>query len=1224
MSEFCGKIIPPDFGAYTGAYIHEYASENSINQFNSIQGAPINAALKFLSFEQIEQHPLLSLDYVAGNMSKTNGTIFVKLEPWSRKGKKDQSYSLKDIATGKYDHILIRFAKAAMRLKKPIFVTFGHEMNANWYPWGNKPAQYKAAFQHVHKIISQHACNITWVFNPDKEPHGEKFYPGDAYVDWVMVDGYNKTGRGSIEKIFDFNGRLKPLKDLGKPLGIGEFGCGSNTATKCYTDYVDFMITHPEIKATFIFNTNKEKPWAIDQRDEKRVYKKAIADWGPYFKQSLKIKKPTTPPAPASTTLATKPTAKVWKTPNIEAALTPKLDSRELEKLLLEDDDDKLFMIMKQIAMAASKDVNKYIGQGGQINVLPSEDKIFEARFPIFKLLSEIDRTQGTKLVPYFMDSDEFWNSIITIIITYAGRCIEKDDPAQIKQALTLVRKLRIALDQKISREKAQAQKTPNSTTVKIALPGNYSMGSLMIAEAELLGQHKEQNRGFYLIGLRLAARGLELMRKVEAQIMYPSKADYFSILKGILVVADLYQQLGHVTTNLAEKTMLFSKANILYGKLITLSDQPGSSSFTVSIGNDKYIGRDLHLPITISHKKIQAAFDYNQHERGYITAENRELATKGIYLYIKGLALAKQTGLFTGLPKLKKPVEVLQNMQQLDRAKKHLTKMKEYLARHRSGTIGNFYLPLASGLTSTSNPICSQGPTKLCLEYSRVEKKYAFVDNYMNLVEGELVLMMADRLKQYTALPLDTPADLAHKKTVNQETFMYLVTRFQHYQHKPYASLLFGFVLFDHQQRLTVADRLIAEAANFYQAVPKEKKYLYAWSRIKLLEIRLREAGFIDYATIRGRKLLMPDASREIATSNKELEELMVELSRDKAVADYFKVEYDQLKTVFFLIGKAYKLGPGKFEQDRSRTGKKKFRRTVFTDEAFVLNQSIRSDVQSFAPKSEVFFNRSSLAKDVMVLIQASERTYFENKEILEHIDRSYKAQGLSVPYPSTQEKNKAAQNDREEYILNYALHLLNQLEAEMAPPLPSYTKHKLEQSLGAATNMIPELRNLSQMKAQINALPKAITNFWRNISPENLRTVISATNNYMVKVALDQFISNQNATNYATLIAFIRALDNSKAFKKEYSEELVWDMASTRAELYHSRSLIYRLKKAANDPKSVAYQYIQSAYFECPQSFTKYDRESRWQAIRTKLKVKPDISVPLIQQHRREIWGF
>lgn len=48
--------------------------------------------------------------------------------------------SLKSIADGDSDEYIKTMAQDIVRLNLPVAISFGHEMNGNWYPWGRTKA----------------------------------------------------------------------------------------------------------------------------------------------------------------------------------------------------------------------------------------------------------------------------------------------------------------------------------------------------------------------------------------------------------------------------------------------------------------------------------------------------------------------------------------------------------------------------------------------------------------------------------------------------------------------------------------------------------------------------------------------------------------------------------------------------------------------------------------------------------------------------------------------------------------------------------------------------------------------------------------------------------------------------------------------------------------------------------------------------------------------------
>jgi mannan endo-1,4-beta-mannosidase len=109
------------------------------------------------------------------------------------------SASMAKIAAGSEDAYLKTFAKAVRTLNLPVAIALAHEMNGRWYSWGpqkTKAADFVAAWRHVHDVfVAAGATNVIWVWapnviNPVPRVHLAPLYPGDAYVDWVGMDGY--------------------------------------------------------------------------------------------------------------------------------------------------------------------------------------------------------------------------------------------------------------------------------------------------------------------------------------------------------------------------------------------------------------------------------------------------------------------------------------------------------------------------------------------------------------------------------------------------------------------------------------------------------------------------------------------------------------------------------------------------------------------------------------------------------------------------------------------------------------------------------------------------------------------------------------------------------------------------------------------------------------------------------------------------------------------------
>jgi hypothetical protein len=111
-------------------------------------------------------------------------------------------FQLSDILSGRYDAFIHKFALAAKTWGHPFFLRFDWEMNGFWFPWnegvnGNQKGEYVAVWRHVHDIFTQvGATNVSWVWCPNVDLSGAlvplgSVYPGDKYVDWTAIDGFN-------------------------------------------------------------------------------------------------------------------------------------------------------------------------------------------------------------------------------------------------------------------------------------------------------------------------------------------------------------------------------------------------------------------------------------------------------------------------------------------------------------------------------------------------------------------------------------------------------------------------------------------------------------------------------------------------------------------------------------------------------------------------------------------------------------------------------------------------------------------------------------------------------------------------------------------------------------------------------------------------------------------------------------------------------------------------
>ncbi|MEX2080606.1 MAG: glycosyl hydrolase, partial [Dehalococcoidia bacterium] len=200
------------------------------------------------------------------------------------------NFRLSTVIAGAHDSYLRKFAEAARDWGHPFFLRFNWEMNGNWFPWsegvnGNGPGEYVAAWRHVRNVFaSVGATNATWVWCPNIDPE-DKFqdlgalYPGDAYVDWTCLDGYNwgkspgagsaGGSRSSFEDLFGptYDRIVKTIAPS-KPMVIGEVGATERDGSKAawIADMLSRIPTeYPLIRGLAWFNTYDDgMDWPIE------------------------------------------------------------------------------------------------------------------------------------------------------------------------------------------------------------------------------------------------------------------------------------------------------------------------------------------------------------------------------------------------------------------------------------------------------------------------------------------------------------------------------------------------------------------------------------------------------------------------------------------------------------------------------------------------------------------------------------------------------------------------------------------------------------------------------------------------------------------------------------------------------------------------------------------------------------------------------------------------
>ncbi len=271
-------IVPVTSNVKMGVVINDWNTSTGVTTVESELGKPVSHLSFFKQFGSPYRD--LSSSDLAYAKSR-NMKLIIAWEPWDPSQGMNQSTDyLKAIPTGSQDAYLINFANSVKSYGGPVVIRFGHEMNGNWYPWGNRPDDYKAAYRYIVNLFrAQGVTNVSWMWaiNSDNVPYTDistasQFYPGDDVVDIIGIDGYNSgttnsSGWRSFSGVFS-NAYNFLTRTYNKPIYIAETASAEQGGDKAA--WVKDMFTNalpnlfPKVSEITWFDLNKETDWRID------------------------------------------------------------------------------------------------------------------------------------------------------------------------------------------------------------------------------------------------------------------------------------------------------------------------------------------------------------------------------------------------------------------------------------------------------------------------------------------------------------------------------------------------------------------------------------------------------------------------------------------------------------------------------------------------------------------------------------------------------------------------------------------------------------------------------------------------------------------------------------------------------------------------------------------------------------------------------------------------
>lgn len=214
-------LIAPAKGAWLGMAIDYSKYGNTIANYEAKLGRQPASHIIFMSFP-LSDGEVQNVQGLMTQLGARKAIVILTLEPYGGLDLIDQN-ALSRLSTQ---------LAAWEQLGVIGIIRFAHEMNGSWYPWAQKPTQYKAVWRRVAKVVKASTCKMTMLWAPNEGggypfsggPHELKcnktqiskagsdcaqldnnkngyvdqgddmyspYYPGDDVVDWVGLSVYH-------------------------------------------------------------------------------------------------------------------------------------------------------------------------------------------------------------------------------------------------------------------------------------------------------------------------------------------------------------------------------------------------------------------------------------------------------------------------------------------------------------------------------------------------------------------------------------------------------------------------------------------------------------------------------------------------------------------------------------------------------------------------------------------------------------------------------------------------------------------------------------------------------------------------------------------------------------------------------------------------------------------------------------------------------------------------
>lgn len=176
---------------------------------------------------------------------------------------------LRQIANGKYNSYLRKYAATVKKFGHAITMSFGHEMNGSWSEWGAghvSPATFVRAWRQIHNVFAGAGVhNVSWSWDPSHTGDAPRpWWPGPQYVDKIGIDGYQRPGQSFADIFAD---RLANIRSFAsKPIFIAETSVAPGPDQGRQVIGLFNGVERYHLSGFVWFNINHLEPWRLEGR----------------------------------------------------------------------------------------------------------------------------------------------------------------------------------------------------------------------------------------------------------------------------------------------------------------------------------------------------------------------------------------------------------------------------------------------------------------------------------------------------------------------------------------------------------------------------------------------------------------------------------------------------------------------------------------------------------------------------------------------------------------------------------------------------------------------------------------------------------------------------------------------------------------------------------------------------------------------------------------------